>query len=89
MSPFPVVYSCPFDNRIRQSAAIEKRNREPSQECLRNRNTLAPAYKMLFDREQIFLRYSEFYRLCKETYDDLNEYISPASALPSLTKPIL
>lgn len=44
---------------------------------------------MLFDREQIFLRYSEFYRLCKETYDDLNEYISPASALPSLTKPIL
>ena len=56
------------------------------QERIQNRNTLALAEKIRFEREQTFLEDREGYRLRKEMDDDFLEFCREFIASPSLTK---
>ncbi|WP_289870350.1 phage integrase SAM-like domain-containing protein, partial [uncultured Duncaniella sp.] len=58
------------------------------QERLQNRNTLALAEKIRFEREQTFLEDREGYRLRKEMDDDFIEFCREFCKSPTLTKHI-
>lgn len=58
------------------------------QERLQNKNTLALAEKIRFEREQSFLEDREGYRLRKEMDDDFLEFCREFCKSPSLTKHI-
>ncbi len=56
------------------------------QERVQNKNTLALAEKIRFEREQSFLEDREGYRLRKDMDDDFLEFCREFIKLPSLTK---
>ena len=60
----------------------------PPQERLQNRDTLALAEKIRFEREQTFLEDREGYRLRKEMDDDFIEFCREFCKSPTLTKHI-
>ena len=56
------------------------------QERVQNKNTLALAEKIRFEREQTFLEDREGYRLRKEMDEDFLEFCKEFIKMPSLTK---